>query len=258
MSLARQIAFGAAFAAALAFAFPAPTEKTVFEDGGRRWAYQTSEIEGWKVHVHESLVGDAGLVRDLERELKAGLVRIREVIRPEIVKLLVKVPVFVSDEADYPMREGERGVIPFHRSPEWLRDHGLNPHMAPGVHVINPRAVLYDHKVFEWAPMTILHELSHAYHNLHLKLDHPGIDEAYQAAMVAGLYQEVPSRSDPDRKVKAYAATNKEEYFAELTEAYFGTNDWFPRTRDELRGYDPAGYRMIEDAWKAKAPTNKR
>ena len=53
--------------------------------------------------------------------------------------------------------------------------------------------------------------------------------------------------------VKAYAATNQEEYFAELTEAYFGQNDWFPHNREELRNYDPRGYKMIEEVWSAEA-----
>ena len=44
----------------------------------------------------------------------------------------------------------------------------------------------------------------------------------------------------------------KEEYFAELTEAYFGQNDWFPHNREELRNYDPRGYKMIEEVWSAE------
>ena len=40
--------------------------------------------------------------------------------------------------------------------------------------------------------------------------------------------------------------------FAELTEAYFGQNDWFPHNREELRNYDPRGYKMIEEVWSAE------
>ena len=71
--------------------------------------------------------------------------------------------------------------------------------------------------------------------------------------MEAGLYLQVPDRKDKTRMVKAYAATNQEEYFAELTEAYFGQNDWFPHNREELRNYDPRGYKMIEEVWSAEA-----
>ena len=37
--------------------------------------------------------------------------------------------------------------------------------------------------------------------------------------------------------------------FAELTEAYFVRNDFFPFNREELRQYDPVGYAMIESVW---------
>jgi Mlc titration factor MtfA (ptsG expression regulator) len=101
--------------------------------------------------------------------------------------------------------------------------------------------------------MTFLHELAHAYQNVKLKLSHKSIRSAYRAAMKEGLYLQVPSRRDKSRKVKAYAATNHEEYFAELTEAYFGHNDWFPHNREELREYDPRGFKMIEEVWSAEA-----
>jgi hypothetical protein len=46
-----------------------------------------------------------------------------------------------------------------------------------------------------------------------------------------------------------YALSNDREYFAELTESYFGKNDFEPFTRDELRAFDPDGYAMIEQLW---------
>jgi hypothetical protein len=48
---------------------------------------------------------------------------------------------------------------------------------------------------------------------------------------------------------RAYALNNYLEFFAELTEAYFVRNDFFPFTRDELRQYDAVGYAMIESVW---------
>ncbi len=43
-----------------------------------------------------------------------------------------------------------------------------------------------------------------------------------------------------------------QEYFSELTEAYFGKNDFFPFTRDELKQHDPAGFALMEEAWGVK------
>ena len=39
------------------------------------------------------------------------------------------------------------------------------------------------------------------------------------------------------------------EFFAELTEAYFGLNDYFPFKKSDLEQYDSVGYSMIEKVW---------
>ena len=39
------------------------------------------------------------------------------------------------------------------------------------------------------------------------------------------------------------------EYFAEATEAYFGTNDYYPFIRPELELFDAGGARAVEAAW---------
>ena len=48
---------------------------------------------------------------------------------------------------------------------------------------------------------------------------------------------------------RAYALTNAKEYFAELTEAYYGFNDFYPFNREQLQAFDPAGYALVEQAW---------
>jgi hypothetical protein len=42
---------------------------------------------------------------------------------------------------------------------------------------------------------------------------------------------------------------NHQEYFAEATESYFGTNDFYPFVRAELNLHDPAMYQLIEKIW---------
>jgi nucleoid-associated protein YejK len=48
---------------------------------------------------------------------------------------------------------------------------------------------------------------------------------------------------------KAYALQNEKEYFAELTEAYLGKNDFYPFQRQELLNYDKNGYKVLEKVW---------
>lgn len=49
---------------------------------------------------------------------------------------------------------------------------------------------------------------------------------------------------------KAYALTNELEYFAELSEAYLGRNDFYPYNRKQLEKYDSVGYGVMKTIWK--------
>jgi len=39
------------------------------------------------------------------------------------------------------------------------------------------------------------------------------------------------------------------EYFAESTEAFFGTNDFYPFVRPELREFDPEMFNLLTKLW---------
>src|SRR5262249_36583310 len=84
----------------------------------------------------------------------------------------------------------------------------------------------------------------------------PRVKAAYDHAMKAGLYDKVLRYSGQEEK--AYAATNPMEYFAEATEAYFGTNDFFPFIRIELRRHDPTAVEMLETLWGVKPAGAKK
>lgn len=77
-------------------------------------------------------------------------------------------------------------------------------------------------------PMGIFHELAHAYHDQFMEEGYRNqlILRAYNKAMSEGLYDKVMDHRG--RMVKAYAANNQMEYFAEATEAYFYRNDFYP------------------------------
>ena len=51
------------------------------------------------------------------------------------------------------------------------------------------------------------------------------------------------------REDKAYATNNPMEYFAEATEAYFGTNDFYPFVRAELERHDPELFGLLKKLW---------
>lgn len=100
--------------------------------------------------------------------------------------------------------------------------------------------------------MFVLHELTHAYHHQVLGFDHPEIRAAYEKAKGSGLYESVEQRfgdSRPNTVARAYAMQNAKEYFAECTEAYFGSNDFYPFTRADLERHDPTMFGILSKVW---------
>jgi len=135
----------------------------------------------------------------------------------------------------------------FHVSDKWLKSNSMNPEKAGGVELANCRNFL------EWThaqPWMVLHELAHGYHHLKLGVDHPEIRACLAAAREAKLYDSVMHISG--RKRKHYALTNETEYFAEMSEAYFGTNDFYPFVRAELLDADPRIFKVLEEVWGVK------
>ena len=71
--------------------------------------------------------------------------------------------------------------------------------------------------------------------------------QAYQQAVDRKLYEEPGGSNGSSRK--QYARANDREYFAELSCAYFDRLSYYPQTREELKKYDPTGYRVMELTW---------
>ncbi|PJI53518.1 hypothetical protein CTI14_27345, partial [Methylobacterium radiotolerans] len=100
-------------------------------------------------------------------------------------------------------------------------------------------------------PTLMLHEFAHAFEDLKLNFASPAIQAAYDRAHAARLYRD-------DLTSDHYADRNPREYFASLTEIYFGlTKDKAPpNTPAALKALDPDGYAAIAAAWSVnpKAP----
>jgi dipeptidyl-peptidase-4 len=93
----------------------------------------------------------------------------------------------------------------------------------------------------------VLHELAHAYHHQVLGYDNPDIKAAYRAAMKSKSYESVLFYTGV--KKRAYACNSDQEYFAELTEAYFSTNDFYPFVRAEIIEHDRPAFKMLKKVW---------
>lgn len=219
---------------------------------GQAASGETRTIAGWTLHLNPALLtpDHAAMTERAVTMLKAQLDEIIRVVPPAAVAELKKVPLWFSPE--YP------GVPPraeFHPEAGWLRDNGRDPKMVKGVEFTNIR--IFDAEVRRM-PNFSLHELAHAYHDRVLGFGEPRIIAAYKRAKAGGSYNRVERRSaDGEKRIaKAYAMTDHKEYFAEGTEAFFSTNDFFPFTRDELKKHDPEMFKLLGEIWSAAPKPN--
>jgi len=132
----------------------------------------------------------------------------------------------------------------FHLSPDWLIEHCRTVELVNAIE-IGDAGVLVEMAGAQ--PGYVLHELAHAYHRQLSADRRAAIAATYRRAMERDLYLNI-RRCDGETG-QAYAQTNADEDFAELTEAWFGRNDVFPFTRAELATYDPDGERLIAALW---------
>jgi len=96
-------------------------------------------------------------------------------------------------------------------------------------------------------PWAVLHELAHAYHDRVLGFDYEPIKSEHQRVIREKLYESVLHISG--RVKRHYALVDHKEYFAEMSEAYFGTNDFYPFVRAELEEHDPGTFALLGRIW---------
>ncbi len=203
------------------------------------------DIEGWTVHVDpQMLEGEHAETGARALTMLANHLQRIAILMPEDrLKEMRTLEIWI--EHDHSEINVEPG--PYHPGAGWLIARGYDARLAKKVHVTRAASLLSRHHMIKH-PAVILHELTHAYHDQILGgYDEPRIKAAYDKAMKAGLYDEVLLYTG--QKVRAYAATNPMEYFAEGTEAYFYRNDFYPFVRAELKQHDPVLHDLLEEIW---------
>ncbi len=201
------------------------------------------EIEGWTVHVDPDLlpggkheeVGTRALAM-----LRNHLERIAILLPAKQLEQMRTCEIWI--EHDHPRLRN----MQYHPSEEWLLNNGHDPRLTKKVHITQAADLFSRHHMLKH-PAVILHELAHAYHDLILGFDEPRIIAAYEAAMDAGIYDEVLLYTGD--YVPHYATTDHREYFAESTEAYLYRNDFYPFVAAELKEHDPRGYELMREIW---------
>jgi hypothetical protein len=204
--------------------------------------YTSRKVEGWTVLVNQSFLDrEPELAERTLALLRFQLYQIDRRLPPQAVETLRTIRIWVEEY------EPHHPCMTYHPDAAWLREHEMNPEKARCVELSNARNFL------KWTlaqPWMVLHELAHGYHHQALEdgFDNAEIKAAFASAKDARRYESVLYFDGKEKP--AYAATNPMEYFAEATEAFFGTNDFYPFVRAELRKHDLGMEELLRKLWK--------
>ena len=205
-------------------------------------AHTNLNLEGWTVRVDERLISGDGATMGQHaiKLLNAKLVCIAVVVpEPALSKLRA-----VTIELD--LNYGELKAMQYHPDAGWLKSKGYSAALAKCVHI--PQAADFlspfeNHRM----PWVVLHELSHAYHDQVLDFDNPHIHAAWKKFCDSGKYKSV--LTSPGGMREHYGLTNEREFFAEMSESYFGSNDFFPFVTGELMKEEPEIFKLMGELW---------
>lgn len=205
-------------------------------------AHTTRAIEGWTVRVDDRLLkGEHAAVgaRALKL-LEARLVAITVVV-PE--KALAKLrTITIQLDLDY----GDLRAMQYHPDAGWLKEHGYSDQLARCVHIPEIKDFL-DPEGIHSQPWVVLHELAHGFHDQIIGFDEPRVASAWKKFRDCGKYKSVLTASG--KMHEHYGVTDAKEFFAEMTECYFGSNDFYPFVAGELKQADPEIFALLADIW---------
>ncbi len=205
-------------------------------------AHTTRDIEGWSVRVDNRLLhGDAAPLGERALKLLAARLVAITIVVPE--KALAKLrSISIELDLDY----GDLRIAQYHPDAGWLRTHGYSETLAKCVHIPGAEEFLSpfeNHRM----PWVVLHELAHGYHDQVLGFDEPRIVAAWKKFCASGKYQSV--LTSPGHTREHYGINNAKEFFAEFTETYFGSNDFYPFVTGELKQAEPEIFALVADIW---------
>lgn len=208
----------------------------------RATSWTVEHLVGWTIRVDDRLytAEHTGLRQRTLRFLENKLTDILTVLPPSKTVILQQY-VIVLD-----LNHGDLSIMQFHPSAVWLKNNGYDESLAGCVHIPVAAKLATRRNIVE-QPWSVLHELAHAYHYNVLDFSHPEIRTAWENYKTSGHGDKTLLFNG--RRVEHYALTNEKEFFAEMTEAYWGSNDFFPFNRGELKEHEPAIYALMEKIW---------
>jgi VHL beta domain len=202
--------------------------------------YERVAINGFTLLISPALAAKKKMLAKVTAEFTKQSKNIQEVLPADKFKMLQGVKIWFEYNA-----EADAGAR-YNISKQYLIENSINPDKFDSIEIVNAKNFVDWSKLNQ--PWVVLHELAHAYHNMRIDELDDTISQTYEAAKASKVYEKV--KYGLGGRKRAYALNNRDEYFAELTEAYFGLNDFYPFNRADLEKHDPAGYNLMKFAWK--------
>lgn len=205
-------------------------------------AHTPRNIEGWNVRVDDRLLSGEGSVLG-EQALKlltARLVAITIVVQEKSLAKLRAIPIEL--DLDY----GDLNAMQYHPDADWLKSKGYSEKLAKCVHVPDVKDFLSpseNHRM----PWVVLHELAHGFHDQTIGFEDPRVIAVWKKFCASGKYKSVLTSQGSMRE--HYGLTDQKEFFAEMTEAYFGSNDFYPFVTGELKQAEPEIFAVLAEIW---------
>ena len=203
-------------------------------------AYQVQHIEGWEVLVDSTQAqASRSCMSETMTEVRHQFYDITRKVQPAAVDKLRKTGCRSTRRPHQKyMAYGEGGS-----SPAWLKKRNMNPEIASCVELFNARTFV------KWTleqPWMVIHEFAHGYP---INFSTPG--STTRTCWLHAKRRWTRScrlgAARGFRDGKTYATTNHMEYFAEVSEACFGANDFYPFVNVELRQRDPVATRCLRN-----------
>ena len=207
--------------------------------------YYYQYIKGFTVYIEKKCITkDNLLTGEALYILKTKLEEILSLhISTEKKAILQQTPIFLDWNTDI-------GIARYHSSKKWLEINHFPSVKYQSIEISNLSAFVQ--RSYQNQKYVILHELAHALHDKAFHYKNNSIHHAYTFAKRHRLYTDVSYQHYNgmyQSHVEAYGMKNEREFFAELTEAYFGTNDYFPFNRNEIERHDPVAFNMLQQIW---------
>ncbi|MBT3198720.1 MAG: hypothetical protein HN350_02290 [Phycisphaerales bacterium] len=205
--------------------------------------FEISNIEGWTTYIN----------RDVRKQHPEALTQTLDHLKWELYQIKLAVPqAAVSNMQKHTpnwIEYSERVSLSYHPGRRWLIDRGYKlPKDPPSMMSLSVKSHYRDSYRH---PFVIFHEMVHGY-DFHFIGKGRGYgnkecEANYQRMMKTKTYEKVKIWNG--HIGSHYARSNRMEYFAESSEAYFAVNDIYPFVRAELREHDPKMARLIERYW---------